>query len=98
MSPMTNVTKDIPQERRSLRDLSLTDLGLVRTESQPDPEGQPQGCEQVPQPNSHSLPPTTRSGPEMSPPFSYEQFDETDPLSVLAYAGCMLDEQAHKPP
>jgi len=94
MSPMTNVTK----ERRSLQNLSLADLGLVRTESQPDPEGQPHGYEQVPQPNPYSLPPTTRSGPEKSPLFSYEQFDETDPLSVLAYAGRMLDEQAHKPP
>lgn len=98
LSPMNNVTNDIPQERRSLQDLFLTDSGLVRTDSRHDLEGQPQGYGQGPQPNSYSLPPTTRSGPEKSPLFSCEQFDETDPLSILAYAGRMLDEQAHKPP
>lgn len=96
--PMTTAPKDIPQERRSLRNLSLTDPGLVQRDSQPDSEGQTQDGEQGRQPNPYSLPPITRSGPEKSPSFSYEQCDQTNPLSILAYAGRMLDEESHKPP
>ncbi len=98
VSPVTNVTKESSQERTLLRNLSLKDSGLVRRESPLDPQGQSQDFEHLRQPNPYFLPPTTKSGPEKAPPVCYEHFNETDPLSVLAYAGRLLDEEARKPP
>lgn len=98
MSPITNVTNDLPHDRRSLRNLSLGDSRPVRREPQPDPEAQPQDREQVQHQNPYFLPSTTRSTLEHPPALSYEQINETDPLSVLAYAGRMVDEEVHKPP
>lgn len=41
---------------------------------------------------------TTRTTPDTSPPLFQEPPFSTDPLSVLAYAGRMLDREARKPP
>ena len=96
--PMPNGAKITPPERRLLRNLSLAESGPIRLGTQPDPKGQAHDREAVQQPNPCFPPSTPRMLPEKSLPLSYEQMDESDPLSVLAYAGRMLDEEAHKPP
>ena len=98
MPSVKKVTKDIPQERRSLRNLSLNDTKSLPRESQPDRESQSRDREHAQQPNPYVLPSVTRLLPEKSSPNSYEDFNESDPLAVLAYAGRILDEEAHKPP
>ena len=89
------MTGDIPQPRKSLRELFLTDSKPLSREAYHGPTGQPNGFEKIQQTKESTA---AMMHPEDPSTLSYEQLSTTDPLSVLAYAGRMLDRETRKPP